>query len=114
MKQVVEIRTYALKAGSSERFHQIMQERAVPLLRAAGTSVVAACASLHTPDSYLLIRAYPSLDQRSRNQSDFYGSAAWLQGPCADVMACINSYTTAVVAADRVLIDNLRQLAVVA
>ena len=108
MGQVVEIRTYTLKAGLSGHFHQFMQEQALPLLCAAGMDVVAARPSLHAPDSYLLMRAYQDLDQRRRSQDDFYGSAAWLQGPCEAIMACIDNYTSAVIEADDALIDHLR------
>jgi hypothetical protein len=112
MARFVEIRTYTLKAGVSAHFHQLMQAQALPLLRAAGTDVVAARPSLHTPDSYMLIRAYRSLDQRSRSQDDFYGSAAWLQGPREAIIACIENYTTAVIEADDALLDSLRNTAV--
>ncbi len=109
MDRIVEIRTYTLKPGSAEQFHRIMQEQSLPLLRAAGTDVVAARPSMHAPDSYLLIRAYQSLAQRGRSQDDFYASAAWLQGPREAVMACIEHYTTAVIEADDALIGSLRQ-----
>jgi hypothetical protein len=112
MGHIVEIRTYTLKAGLSWHFHQLMQEQALPLLCAAGTDVVTARPSLHAPDSYMLIRAYQGLDQRSRSQDDFYGSAAWLQGPREAIMACIDNYTTAVLEADDALIDSLRNTAV--
>ncbi|MES2016374.1 MAG: hypothetical protein V4484_07745 [Pseudomonadota bacterium] len=109
MTQVVEIRTYTLKAGMAEQFHHIMQQQSVPLLRAAGTDVVAARPSLHAKDSYLLMRAYPGLEQRSQSQEGFYASAAWLNGPREAVMACIDTYTTSVIAAHDALIDHLRE-----
>jgi hypothetical protein len=114
MGRFVELRTYTLKAGVSENFHQLMQAQALPLLRAAGTDVVVARPSLHTPDSYLLVRAYPGLEQRSRSQDEFYGSAVWLQGPREAILACIEHYTTAVIEADDALIDSLRNTAVTA
>jgi hypothetical protein len=110
MEQIIEIRTYALKAGTSEQFHQLMQEQSVPMLVASGTDVVAACRSLHSPDAYLLIRSYPSQAQRSRSQEQFYGSAAWTNGPRDPIMACIDCYTTVVVEADQSTIDGLRHL----
>lgn len=109
MDQVIEFRTYRLKAGLAEHFHRLMQEQALPLLRAAGTDVVAAGPSLHSQDFYLLMRAYQDLDQRNLSQGVFYGSAAWLQGPCEAVMACIESYTTAVFEADAALLGSLRR-----
>ncbi|MEC5162462.1 MULTISPECIES: hypothetical protein [unclassified Janthinobacterium] len=111
MKQIIEIRGYKLKLGSADAFHQVMQQRSVPLLLAAGTDVVAARSSLHSPDDYLLIRAYRDVLHRRRSQERFYGSQAWLQGPCDAVMACIDSYT-AVIEADQALIDSLRSLSI--
>jgi hypothetical protein len=108
MVQIIEIRTYALKAGTSEQFHRLMREQSVPMLAAAGTDVVAARPSLHSPDAYLLIRSYPSQVERSRSQEQFYGSAAWTNGLRDPIMACIDSYTTAVIEADQSTIDGLR------
>ncbi|MCU6434074.1 NIPSNAP family protein [Undibacterium sp. Jales W-56] len=110
MKQLIEIRTYTLNAGMSEQFQQVMGERSVPMLLAAGTDVVAARPSLHTPDVYLLIRAYSSLAQRSQSQDEFYASAEWIHGPRDAVMACIDTYTTVVIEADPFIIDGLRYL----
>jgi hypothetical protein len=112
MKQIIEIRGYKLKPGTADAFHQVMQQRSVPLLLAAGTDVVAARSSLHSSDSYLLIRAYQDLSHRQQSQNSFYASQAWLQGPCDAVMACIDSYTTAVVEADQALIESLRSLSI--
>lgn len=110
MNRIVEIRGYKLKPGSAVAFHQVMQQGSVPLMRAAGTDVIAARASLHSSDYYLLIRAYQDMSHRQCSQEIFYESQAWLQGPCASVMACIDSYTTAVIEADQSLIDNLRNV----
>lgn len=108
MEQIIEIRTYALKTGTSEQFDQLMREQSVPMLGAAGTDVVAARSSLHSPDTYLLIRSYPGQVQRSRSQEQFYGSAAWTNGPRDAIMACIDFYTTVVLEADQSTIDGLR------
>ena len=108
MGQIIEIRTYALKTGTSEQFCQLMREQSVPALVAAGTDVVVACPSLHSPDAYLLIRCYPSQMQRRRSQEQFYGSAVWTNGPRDLIMACIDSYTTVVVEANQSTIDGLR------
>ena len=108
MARIIEIRTYALKAGTSEQFYQLMLEQSVPALVAAGTDVVAARPSLHSPHAYLLIRSYSSQVQRSRSQEQFYCSAAWTNGPRDSIMACLDSYTTVVVEANQSTIDGLR------
>ncbi|MET3130843.1 hypothetical protein AAKU55_001101 [Oxalobacteraceae bacterium GrIS 1.11] len=111
MNSVIEIRSYQLKAGMTQQFHRIMQEQSLPLLLAAGTDVLAAKPSLHAPDAYALIRAYPSLTERGHSQDEFYTSGAWLQGPRDALMACIDHYTTVVMDADGAIIDALRHAA---
>ncbi|MBI3283556.1 MAG: NIPSNAP family protein [Burkholderiales bacterium] len=108
MEQIIEIRSYQLQAGTAERFSQLMQQQSLPLLLAAGTEVVATRPSLHAPDCYLLIRAYRSLEQRELSQDAFYTSPAWLDGPRAEIMACIAHYTTVVIPADPALLASLR------
>jgi NIPSNAP len=110
MDQVVEIRSYTLKPGTAAAFERLFLEQALPLLRAAGTDVVAARASLHEPDAYVLMRAYPSLAAREHSQDQFYGSAAWRDGPREAVLACIEHYTTVVIEASPALLGSLRSL----
>lgn len=110
MRQVVEIRSYTLKPGTADEFNRLFHEQALPLLRAAGTDVVTARACLHDPESYVLMRAYPSAAARDISQDQFYGSAAWREGPREAVLACIEHYTTVVIEADEALIGSLRQL----
>ncbi|MES2297122.1 MAG: NIPSNAP family protein [Pseudomonadota bacterium] len=108
MEQLIEIRTYALKAGTGAHFARVMREQSLPLLRAAGTEVVTARPSLHSEDAYVLMRAYQSGAQRELSQQAFYGSAAWQLGPREAVMACIDSYATVVLPADPALLASLR------
>ncbi|HAT29465.1 MAG TPA: NIPSNAP family protein [Janthinobacterium sp.] len=108
MKHIIEIRTYRLKAGTAQQFHALMREQSLPLLRAAGTEVLAARPCLDAADAYVLMRAYPSLAQRSLSQDAFYAGAAWLEGPRAAIMACIDTYSSVVIEADRGLRDSLR------
>jgi hypothetical protein len=110
MLPVIEIRTYQLHEGSAERFHRTMQEQSLPLLRAAGTDVLAARASLDDPCAYMLVRAYPSRAAREASQAAFYGSDAWLHGPRDTILGCIASSNTMVVEAAPSLTDALRSL----
>jgi hypothetical protein len=108
VNQLIEIRGYTLKEDCFTRFHELMQEKSVPMLRAAGTDVVAAGPSLHEDGAYVIIRAYRDLAHRSQSQDAFYGSTEWLQGPREAVLACIENYTTVVLHADQACIDGLR------
>ncbi|PYQ40437.1 MAG: NIPSNAP family protein [Acidobacteria bacterium] len=98
--QVVEIRSYNLKPGTRDRFHQLFQTEALPLLRRWKVEVVGYGPSLHDRDSYYLMRAFPSLQERERIEDAFYASDEWRQGPREAILACIESYTTVVVRSD--------------
>ena len=107
---VLEIRTYTLKPGSGERFHQRFERESLPLLRKWKIDVVAYGRSLHDGDAYLLIRAFRSLADRDRTEQSFYDSEEWRRGPRGAVLAEIEAYTTAVVAVDRATLDAMRRL----
>jgi hypothetical protein len=81
MNRVVEIRSYNLKPGTRPTFHQMVVEQAVPMLKRWQGDVVAYGPSLHDEDSYYLMRAYATLEDRQQSQDAFYGSAEWLEGP---------------------------------
>ena len=70
--------------------------------------VVAVGPSLEDPDSYVLMRAYDSLEHRQRSQEAFYGSAEWREGPRDAVLALIETYTTVVLELPDEVIDQLR------
>jgi hypothetical protein len=108
---VIDIRTYQLHPGAAERFHQTMQTQSLPLLRAAGTDVLAGGASLEDPCAYLLVRAYPNRAAREASQLAFYASDAWRRGPRETILACIDNYHSVVVEADAALVAAMRRLA---
>ncbi len=110
MSPVIEIRTNHLHEGTEEHFHRAMHEQSLPLLRAAGTDVLAAMPSLEHAGDYMIVRAYASRAQRQASQDAFYGSDAWVKGPRQAIMACIDSYHTVVVAATPLLIASLREM----
>lgn len=106
----VEIRSYNLKPGTRERFHQRFVREALPLLQRWHVDVVAYGPSPHDSDSYFLMRAYPSLDGRQKSEDAFYGSDEWKKGPREAVLADIESYTTIVLKLDPPAIRGLRAL----
>jgi len=91
MSAVVEIRTYKLKPGTGADFHRLVVEESVPMLERWGVEVVAFGPSLDDDDSYVLIRAYPSLEERQRSQDEFYGSDEWRNGPREAIVSVIES-----------------------
>ena len=108
--RVVEIRSYNLKPGTRERFHQLFLKEALPMLRRWKVDVVAYGPSQHDADSWFLMRAFPSVTERQKSEDAFYGSDEWRNGPRAAILADIVSYTTIVVPLDEVTVRGLRNL----
>jgi hypothetical protein len=109
MSRFVEIRSYNLKPGSRDEFHRLMVEESLPMLERWQVDVVAWGPSLHDEDSYFLIRAYDSLEDRQRSQDRFYGSDEWRQGPREPILALIESFTSVVLAMDDATVRGLRR-----
>lgn len=97
MAAILEIRSYQLKPGTGQYFHQLMQEQSLPLLDAAGVGVVLAQPSLHSPDHYILIRRYRDQAHLQFSQEAFYGSAVWRQGPREAIISCIACSTDVII-----------------
>ena len=89
--KLVEIRTYKLKPGTTERFVAAFQD-ALPLLRRSGMDVVAFGRSDHEHESFHLVRAYQDRAHLEAQQDAFYSSDAWRQGPREPLIACIDTY----------------------
>ena len=108
MKRTVEIRSYNLKPGSRERFGRTATETVMPMLARWGTEVVRHGPSEHDQDSYFLIRAYASLEDRQQRQDAFYGSDEWKLGPRNSVLELIENFTSVVLELDSATIAGLR------
>ena len=109
MNQIVEIRSYNLKPGTCAAYHQIMLERAYPLLQRWNMDVVAFGPSPHDENSYYLIRAFANLDDLNRQEDAFYGSEEWRQGPREAILALIENYTSIVIEVDDATLEGLRR-----
>jgi len=108
-KRVVEVRSYNLKPGTRDRFHQRFLSEALPMLKRFQVDVVAYGPSLHDGDSYYLMRSFASVEERERSEDAFYGSDEWRQGPREAILADIASYTTVVVRLDDPTLAGLRR-----
>lgn len=109
MTRVLEIRSYQLKNGGRERFHQLMSQQSLPLLRAAGIDVIDCGPSLHRAEGYYLIRSYDSLEHLEASEDAFYASAAWRGGPREEILSLIESYLDAVVQLNPEAIEAIRR-----
>jgi hypothetical protein len=108
MSRFVEIRSYALKPGTREKFDRIASQQAIPMLRRWEVDVVAHGPSPHDGDSYYLIRAYASLADRQQSQDAFYGSQEWKDGPRAAILALIENFTSIVLELEPAAVEALR------
>lgn len=108
-RRILEIRSYNLKEGTRDAFHERFVRDSLPLLLRRNIDVVAYGPSLHDKTSYFLMRAFASLAERDRVEEAFYQSREWLDGPRAAVMAAIDSYTTVIIEVDDETLRRLRQ-----
>ena len=97
-KRVIELRVYKLKRGMRDAFAERFHSQIGPMLERSGISVVHFGPSLADPDSFCLVRAFGSVEERQAALDAFYGSQEWLEQHDASVMAMIDSYNTCVVA----------------
>lgn len=107
---VVEIRSYNLKPGTRDRFHQLFLREALPMLQRWKVDVVAYGPSLHDSDSYYLMRSFPGVQERQQSEDAFYGSDEWRKGPRDAVLADIVSYTSIVIRLDTATVEGLRTM----
>lgn len=108
MNHFLEIRSYNLRSGRREEFHQLFLEAAFPLLKRWNIDVVSYGPSLHDENSYYLMRRYDNLAHREESENAFYGSEEWRQGPREAILACIETYTEIVLALDEATLQRLR------
>ena len=107
---VVEIRSYNLKPGTRDRFQQTFVKEALPVLKRWKVDVVSYGPSQHDQDSWFLMRAFNSVDERQKEEDAFYGSDEWKLGPRERILADIVSYTTVVISVDDRTLQGLRNV----
>jgi NIPSNAP len=105
---VLEFRTFKLLSGTAERFDRLANDEATPRQEQLGIEVVAAFASLQDGEHYIVIRRFASEAERARQETLFYGSDAWANGPRDAVLALIESYHSVVVPIEGAHADALR------
>jgi hypothetical protein len=94
--RVVEVRIYRLMKGSGDRFHQLVHEQSIPMVKASGHEVLAYGPSCVDSDVYFLMRAYISIDRMRADQNAFYESDAWRNGPREAIVSLIEEQSEVV------------------
>ena len=111
MSRVVEVRTYSIRQGCRDEFHQLVVEKSIPMLARWKVDVIAFGASLHDDDSYFLIRSYADLAERETSQDAFYSSAEWREGPREAIVSLIENDISVVISMSEAHIAILRSAA---
>jgi hypothetical protein len=95
--RIYAIRSYNLKPGVREEFHNLVLKEAIPMLKRWKFNVVDFGPSIHDENSYFIIRGYASITDMEQQENSFYGSEEWKKGPRESVLEHILNYTTVVV-----------------
>ncbi|MCS3769226.1 DNA-directed RNA polymerase specialized sigma subunit [Aeromonas hydrophila] len=104
----VEFLQYKLHPGTGEDFHHVMKQISIPLHESVDIDVVAYGQSEHDLDSYILIRAFDSLEEREDVLNKFYFSDAWREGPREEIIACISTSLTSILHMNKDAVEALR------
>lgn len=103
--EIIEIRTYLIKENKRDKFHKLVIENSVPMLKRCNVTVLSYGKSLHDKNSYFLIRKYKSVNEREESQNEFYSRDEWINKYEKSIMELIENYTTFVLDA-----DNLKKI----
>ena len=108
MKKFVEILSLSLKSCTRGEFHSRYLEKALPLLKKWKMDVVAFGPSVHDENSYYVVRAFESLEDRQTMEDAYYGSTDWRLGPREEIVALIENYVDVVIEMEEEAVNALR------
>src|SRR4051812_22743970 len=107
-RRLVEIRAYRLKPGTRADFHVAATEQALPMVRTYGMDVVAHGPVPNDPNGYFLVRSFADLAELTAQETEFYGSAEWREGPREALVSRIETYVDTVLWLSPGAIEDLR------
>ena len=91
---IIEVRTYKLKPGMRERFIKLFESRAVPVHQSIGIKVFGPLLDLENADTFVFLRAFPSMAERDRMKDLFYEGPIWKNELEAIAMPMIETYSS--------------------
>jgi MFS family permease len=94
---LVELRLFVLRPGTRDRFQQLGDERAVPLMRRLGINVLAHGPVADDADLYYLVRAFDSEAEREEQSRALHGTCGWKLDIGVRALEMIKSYRIATV-----------------
>ena len=107
-RRLVEIRAYRLKSGTRDAFHAAATNHALPMVRAYGMDVVTHGPVANDADGYFLVCSFASLAELTVQEDEFYGSAAWREGPRESLVSRIETYVDTLLWLSPAAIADLR------
>jgi len=107
VSELVEMRLFKVDAATRDEFHRISHEGTVPLMRRLGIRVLAYGPALNNDDTYYLLRAFSSEEQRKQQATILYASPQWESEFDTPVMAMIIDYRITVMPATPALVAEL-------
>lgn len=106
---VLEVRIFRVHHGRRNKLIERFRDQLLPMLKRHGAEPIHYGPSLHDEDSFFLIRAWPSVEERQEKLDAMYGGAEWLMNQEEQVLDMIDTMDTCVLAADEWLIGAIRE-----
>lgn len=94
MPMIVEVRTYKIKPGLRGEFIKLFEGRAVPVQQSIGIKVFGPLLDLESMDTFVFLRAFPSMAERDRMKDLFYEGPVWKNELEALAMPMIETYSS--------------------
>ncbi len=90
---IVEVRTYKIKEGRRAEFLRFFETRAVPAQRSQGMEILGPLVDLERQDTFVWMRAFPSMEDRDRLKKAFYEGPTWKSELEAIAMPMLEDYS---------------------
>jgi hypothetical protein len=90
---IVEVRTYKIKPGLRDDFIRVFETRSVPAHLALGMKLLGPLLDLESADTFVFLRAFPSLEDRDQMKAAFYEGDLWKKELESILMPMIDSYS---------------------
>src|SRR5438132_12082662 len=74
---IVEVRNYKIKPGRRADFIEFFETRGVPAQQSHGMQILGPLLDLENPDTFVFLRAFPSLEARDEMKNAFYEGELW-------------------------------------
>ncbi len=74
---VVELRQYTLVSGKRDVLVDLFEAQFIESQESCGIKIIGTFRDADDPNKFVWLRGFPSMDDRARSLSEFYGGSAW-------------------------------------